>query len=68
MSDPLPRRRPPEHQPIFNLPSVIVGVLVVILGIQAILSFVLSPDAYVRVILGFRLRPRRARPLPRPCR
>ena len=42
MSDPFPRGRPPEHQPIFNLPSVIVGVLVVILGIQAILSFALN--------------------------
>jgi membrane associated rhomboid family serine protease len=59
MSDPLPRRRPPEHQPIFNLPSVIVGVLVVILGIQAIQSFVLSPDAYVRVILDFAFIPAR---------
>ena len=28
---------PPERQPIFNIPAVIVGVLVAILGIQAIL-------------------------------
>ena len=59
MLDPSPRGRPPEHQPILNLPSVIVGVLVVILGIQAIQSFVLSPDAYVRVILDFAFIPAR---------
>ena len=55
MSDPLPRRRPPEHQPIFNLPSVIVGVLVVILGIQAMLSFVLDTYSGDLIIwdLGF---------------
>ncbi len=42
MLDPSPRGRPPERQPIFNIPSVIVGLLVVILGIQAIESFVLD--------------------------
>ncbi len=42
MLDPSPRGRPPEHQPIFNLPPVIIGVLVVILGIQAIESYALS--------------------------
>ncbi len=42
MLDHSPRGRPPEHQPIFNIPTVIVGVLAVILGIQAILSFALN--------------------------
>lgn len=59
MLDPSPRGRPPEHQPIFNIPSVIVGVLAVILGIQAIQSFVLSNEAYVRFILDFAFIPAR---------
>ena len=50
---------PPERQPIFNIPAVIVGVLVAILGIQAILSFVLSPDAYVKVVVDFAFIPAR---------
>ena len=49
MFEPSPRSRAPERQPIFNLPTVIVGVLVVILGIQAILSFVLTP--YMRDVV-----------------
>ncbi len=59
MLDPSPRGRPPEHQPIFNIPTVIVGVLAVILGIQAIMSFALSQDAYVRAILDFAFIPAR---------
>ncbi len=59
MLDTSPHGRPPERQPIFNLPTVIVGVLVVLIGIQAILSFVLSSDAYVRVILDFAFIPAR---------
>ena len=42
MLEPSPRGRPPERQPIFNIPTVIVGVLAVIIGIQAILSFALN--------------------------
>ncbi len=57
MLDPSPRGRPPARQPIFNLPPVIVGVLVVLLGIQALESFVLAPEAYVRVILDFAFIP-----------
>ena len=53
MFDPSPNGRPPERQPIFNLPTVIVGVLVVILGIQAIESFVLSTYTADLIIWDF---------------
>jgi len=42
MLDPSPSGRPPDRQPIFNLPAVIVGLLVLLFGIQAILSFALN--------------------------
>ena len=42
MVDPSPLGPPPRRQPFFNIPSVIVGLLVVILGIQALESFVLD--------------------------
>ncbi len=53
MVDPSPRQRPPEHQPVFNLPPVIIGVLVVILGIQAIESYALGTYASDLVIWDF---------------
>ena len=42
MVDPSPLGPPPRREPLFNIPSVIVGLLVVILGIQALESFVLD--------------------------
>ncbi len=53
MFDPSPDGRPPERQPIFNLPAVVVGMLVVIVGIQAILSLLLSTYASDLVIWDF---------------
>ncbi len=53
MTDPSPYRRPPAHQPIFNIPAVIVALLAVLLGIQAILSFGLSTYATDLVIWDF---------------
>ncbi len=53
MHDPSPSGRPPDRQPIFNIPTVIVGVLVVILGIQAIQSFVLDTYTSDLIIWDF---------------
>jgi membrane associated rhomboid family serine protease len=58
MFDPSPSGRPPERQPIFNLPTVIVGVLVVILGIQAIMSFALSTYTKDLIIWDFGFVPK----------
>ena len=59
MLDPSSRPAPPARQPIFNIPAVIAGLIAVILAIQAIQSFVLSADAYVRMILEFAFIPAR---------
>jgi membrane associated rhomboid family serine protease len=59
MLDPSFRPAPPARQPIFNIPAVVVGLLVAILGLQALQSFVLSAEDYVRVILEFAFIPAR---------
>ncbi len=57
MNAPMPFGRPPTRQPVFNIPPVIVTVLAVLLGIQAIRSFALSSDADLRIILDFAFIP-----------
>ena len=58
MTDPSsPYRRPPARQPIFNLPPVIVRVLAVLVGIQAIRSFLLPADFDQQILLQFAFIP-----------
>lgn len=45
--------RPPVRQPIFNIPPVVTGLIVVLLGIQAIESFLLPPYTADLIVWDF---------------
>ena len=57
MNAPFPNPPPPARQPIFNLPGIIVAVLVVLVGIHAIREFVLSQDVDRQFVFAFAFVP-----------
>src|SRR4051794_11996878 len=57
MSD--PDTSPPQRQPIFNLPDVVVLVIAVLVGIHVIREYLLSPDFDFEIVLAFAFIPAR---------
>src|SRR4051794_27674020 len=57
MSD--PEAPPPEHQPIFNLPGVVIALIAILVGIQAVREYLLSPELDLELLFTFAFIPAR---------
>jgi membrane associated rhomboid family serine protease len=52
-------RPPARHQPVFNMPGVVTGLIGILLVIHAIRAYALSPEADEKVLLAFAFIPGR---------
>jgi membrane associated rhomboid family serine protease len=56
---PDPETSPPERQPIFNLPDIVVLLIAILVGIHVVREYLLSPDIDFEILLAFAFIPAR---------